>query len=95
MNNRYVVVTVDSVYSHEIREGEKSVFPQPYDIRMVVDAGVELLNQIEIVEGQRSIGDVFCYEISSYDRNHPDRGWLIESYDRDGNPYQLIKCIKV
>lgn len=96
MNNNYVVMTVDSVYRHEIHEGEESIFPpQPYDIRMVVDAGTELINQLEIIEGQRSIGEVSCYEISSYDRSHPDRGWLIESYDKDGNPYQLVKCIKV
>ena len=92
--NKYVIVTVDAVFKHEISEGEDSIFPQPYDLRMVEDEKSELIHQLEIIECHRSNGYVSCYEISSYDRFDPESGWVIESYDQYGNPYQIVKCIK-
>ena len=93
--SNYVVMTVDSVYRHEIHEGEESIFSQPYDIRLIADPDEELASQLNLISAYRAMGTVFCFEVSSYDRDDPSRGWVLEAYDKGGNPYLLIKCIKV
>ena len=61
----------------------------------MTDLEEELVDQLKLIAEYRAHGTVFCFEVSSYDRGDPDSGWILEIYDRDGNPYQIVKCIRV